>query len=92
MKKETVKMFHDLLLVRRLKPEEKTAGGIIIPEESKDESRYLEVLGVGSKVRGINVGDTIVTIGQNPGGQELTLNGEPLTIMREKYVFGVVEK
>jgi co-chaperonin GroES (HSP10) len=92
MKKEKIKLFRDLLLCRPKKPDEKTHGGIIIPDEAKDESRYLEVLEVGSKIWGIKPGDTIITIGQCPGGQDFEFNGERLVIMRDKYVFGVVEK
>lgn len=91
MKKESIRLFRDLLLCRPIKSDEKTFGGIIIPDEAKDESRYLEVLEVGSKVHGISKGDVIVTIGQNPGGQDFEFNGEKLLIMREKYVGAIME-
>lgn len=92
MKKEKIKLFRDLILARPLPAPEKTAGGIIIPNEAKDDSRYLEVLEIGSGIHGIEPGDTIVTVGEHPGGQDFTFNGEDLVIMRDKYVFGVVEK
>lgn len=91
MKKEKIRLFRDLLLAKPIPPEDKTFGGIIIPAEAKDESRYLKVLEVGAKVNGIKAGDTIVTIGQHPGGQDFEFNGEKLVIMRDKYVFGVME-
>lgn len=92
MKKEKIKLFRDLLLVRPLPPEDKTFGGLIIPKDAQEELRYLEVLEIGPGVHGIKKGDHIVTIGQHPGGQDVVFNGEKLIVMRDKYIGGVMEQ
>lgn len=92
MKKEKLKIFRDLLLVRRLKPAEAKpyeGSGLII--EMAEESRYCDVLEVGPDVRGVKPGDRIMLMGECPGGQDFHFNGELLLVMREKYVFGVME-
>lgn len=92
MKNESIKMMRDLLLVRRLERDEDTTlrpNGIIV--DLVKESRYCDVIAVGSKVNGVVAGDRIMLMGETPGGQDFTFNGEQLIVMREKYVFGVME-
>lgn len=91
MKKEKIKMLKDLVLVRKLKSEDKTPSGLIIPFEAREEGRYLEVVEVSAKVHGIKKGDIVVAQGERPGGQDFHFNGEDLIVMRQKYICAVME-
>jgi chaperonin GroES len=91
MKKEKIRMFRDLLLVKRIKDPEKTSGGLFIPQQVDDDKPvFWDVLEVGSKVDDVKPGDRIVTF-RHTGGQEFHFNGEDLLVMRWKNVFGVME-
>jgi chaperonin GroES len=88
----------DRLLVKRVKEEEKTKGGIIIPDTAKEKPQEGKVMAVGKgKVTEagklltpeVKAGDTIL-FGKY-SGSEVTLNGEEHLIMREDDVMGVVE-
>lgn len=94
MKREKINLFRDLIMIRRLKDDDndkrlRQTSGLVLELES--ETRFADVIAVGKKVRGIEPGDRIVLMGETPGGQELRWNGEDCVIMREKYVFGIVE-
>jgi chaperonin GroES len=89
---------HDRLVVRRLDDGEQTIGGILIPDSAKEKPQRGTVIAVGSgtvKDDGTRVpldvttGDLIL-FGKY-GGQEVTLDGEALLIMRENDVLAVVE-
>lgn len=89
---------HDRVLVRRVTAEEKTAGGIIIPDTAKEKPQEGEVLAVGAgtvteegKVRPLDVkaGDRILF--GKWSGTEVKVNGEELLIMKESDVMGIVE-
>lgn len=89
---------HDRLLVRRIEAEEKTAGGVIIPDTAKEKPQEGEVLAVGSGARGENgelvplevkVGDRILF--GKWSGTELRLGGEDLLIMKESDVLGILD-
>ncbi|AQU88287.1 co-chaperone GroES [Komagataeibacter nataicola] len=88
---------HDRVVVRRLKSEEKTAGGIIIPETAKEKPMEGEVISVGAGAR--NEQGQIVALDVKAGdrvlfgkwsGTEVTINGEELLIMKESDIMGVV--
>ncbi|PBB32989.1 co-chaperone GroES [Mesorhizobium sp. WSM3882] len=90
---------HDRVLVRRVKAEEKTAGGIIIPDTAKEKPQEGEIIAVGSGARDesgklipldVKVGDRILF--GKWSGTEIKLNGEDLLIMKESDVMGVVEQ
>ncbi len=94
-----VKPLHDRVMVRRLDEEEKTAGGIIIPDTAKEKPMEGEVIGVGSGSRGDNgkvqaldvkKGDRILF--GKWSGTEVTIDGEELLIMKESDVMGVITK
>ena len=71
MKKESIRMFRDLLLVRRLKfEEEKVYRGASLLIEAPEETRYCDVLAVGKGVHGVKPGDRIILMGETPGGQD----------------------
>ena len=88
---------HDRVLVRRVEAEEKTAGGIIIPDTAKEKPQEGEVLAVGPGTRDedgdyikmdVKVGDRILF--GKWSGTEITLNGEDLLIMKESDIMGVI--
>ena len=90
---------HDRVLVRRVEAEEKTAGGIIIPDSAKEKPAEGEVIAVGSgkvddkgKVRPVQVkkGDRIL-FGKY-SGNEIKIDGIDHLILREDDILGVLEK
>jgi chaperonin GroES len=89
---------HDRILVRRIEADEKTAGGIIIPDTTKEKPSQGEVIAVGPGGRNesgklipidTKVGDRVL-IGKW-SGTEVKIDGEDLLIMKESDVLGVVE-
>ncbi len=89
---------HDRVLVRRIEEEEKTAGGIIIPDTAKEKPMEGEILAVGPGVRNeqgaltpldVKKGDRILF--GKWSGTEVTMNGEELIIMKESDVMGIIE-
>jgi len=90
---------HDRILVRRIEAEEKTAGGIIIPDTAKEKPQEGEVIAVGPGARDdsgkitaldVKVGDRILF--GKWSGTEIRLNNEDLLIMKESDVMGVIEQ
>jgi len=88
---------HDRVLVRRIEAEEKTAGGIIIPDSAKEKPSEGEVVSVGSGARAEN--GTITPMDLKAGdrilfgkwsGTEVKVDGEDLLIMKESDVLGVI--
>jgi chaperonin GroES len=88
---------HDRVLVRRVEAEEKTAGGIIIPDTAKEKPQEGEVIAVGKGARDENgkrvdpdvkVGDRILF--GKWSGTEVKIKGEDLIIMKESDILGVV--
>jgi chaperonin GroES len=89
---------HDRVVVRRIEAEEKTKGGIIIPDTAKEKPQEGEVIAVGPGGRGesgkltpidLKVGDRILF--GKWSGTEIKLDGEELLIMKESDVMGVVQ-
>ena len=88
---------HDRVVVRRLNSEEKTVGGIIIPDTAKEKPQEGEVIAVGPGAR--NEQGQIVPLDVKKGdkvlfgkwsGTEVKLNGEELLIMIESDIMGIV--
>jgi chaperonin GroES len=95
----TFRPLHDRVLVRRIEAEEKTAGGIIIPDTAKEKPSEGEVIAVGPGARDeagklveldVKVGDHILF--GKWSGTEIRLDGEDLLIMKESDVMGVIEQ
>ena len=95
----TFRPLHDRVLVRRVEEEQKTAGGIIIPDTAKEKPMQGEVIATGPGARGddgerialdVAVGE-IVLFGKY-AGTEVTVDGEELVILRESDIMGVVEQ
>ena len=94
----TFRPLHDRVLVRRVTAEEKTAGGIIIPDTAKEKPQEGEVISIGSgtlndkgELRALDVkaGDRILF--GKWSGTEVKLNGEELLIMKESDIMGILE-
>src|ERR1700682_2041760 len=90
---------HDRVLVRRVEAEEKTAGGIIIPDTAKEKPMEGEVVSVGPGARGddgkiqpldVKAGDRVLF--GKWSGTEVKLDGEDLIIMKESDIMGVLEQ
>ena len=88
---------HDRVLVRRVTAEEKTAGGIIIPDTAKEKPQEGEVVSVGTGARNdqgvvtpleVKAGDKILF--GKWSGTEVKLDGEDLIIMKESDILGIV--
>jgi chaperonin GroES len=88
---------HDRVLVKRLDAEEKTAGGIIIPDTAKEKPMQGEVVAVGSGSRGddgklvaldVKAGDRILF--GKWSGTEVKIDGQELLIMKESDILGIL--
>ena len=95
----TFRPLHDRVLVRRVEAEEKTAGGIIIPDSAKEKPAEGEIVATGTGARAENgtitpldvkVGDRVLF--GKWSGSEVTIDGEELIIMKESDILGIVEK
>ena len=90
---------HDRVLVKRVKEETKTAGGIIIPGTAQEKPSEGKVVAVGPGVRGddgkfvaldVKKGDKVLF--GKWGGTEVTIDGKELLIMKESDIMGVIDK
>ena len=90
---------HDRVLVRRVTAEEKTAGGIIIPDTAKEKPQEGETIAVGPGAR--DESGKIVALDVEAGdrvlfgkwsGTEVRIDGQDLLIMKESYIMGVIEQ
>jgi chaperonin GroES len=89
---------HDRVVVRRITAEEKTAGGIIIPDTAQEKPQQGEVVAVGPGARGddnelialdVKAGDRVLF--GKWSGTEVKIDGEDLLIMKESDIMGVLE-
>jgi chaperonin GroES len=89
---------HDRVVVRRVESEEKTAGGIIIPDTAKEKPQEGEIVAVGPGARDeagklvpldVKAGDRILF--GKWSGTEVKIDGEELLIMKESDVMGIIE-
>jgi chaperonin GroES len=94
----TFRPLHDRILVRRVVSEEKTKGGILIPDTAKEKPQEGEVIAVGPGARNeagqivsldVKVGDRILF--GKWSGTEIKIDGEELLIMKESDVMGIIE-
>jgi chaperonin GroES len=90
---------HDRVLIRRVEAEEKSAGGIIIPDTAKEKPMEGEVVAVGPGARGedgkiqpldVKAGDRVLF--GKWSGTEVKLDGEDLIIMKESDVMGIIDQ
>ncbi len=89
---------HDRVVVRRIDAEEKTAGGIIIPDTAKEKPQQGEVIAVGPGARNeqgqlvpldVRTGDLVLFA--KWAGTEVKIDGQELLIMKESDLLGVIE-
>ncbi len=89
---------HDRVLVRRIDEEEKTAGGIIIPDTAKEKPSEGEIVAVGSGAKAedgsvtaldVKAGDRVLF--GKWSGTEVKVDGEELLIMKESDIMGIIE-
>ncbi len=90
---------HDRVVVRRIEAEEKTAGGIIIPDTAKEKPQEGEVVAVGPGARdesgklielAVKAGDRILF--GKWSGTEVRIDGEELLIMKESDILGIIDE
>ena len=90
---------HDRVVVRRIEAEEKTSGGIIIPDTAKEKPQEGEIVAVGPGTRAedgtiaaldVQAGDRILF--GKWSGTEVKIDGEELLIMKESDILGVIEQ
>ncbi|GAA0571475.1 co-chaperone GroES [Caenispirillum bisanense] len=94
----TFRPLHDRVLVRRIEADEKTKGGIIIPDTAKEKPQQGEVVAAGPGARAedgslqpldVKVGDRVLF--GKWSGTEVKIDGEDLLIMKESDILGVIE-
>ena len=94
-----IKPLHDRVVIRRIDEEERTPGGVIIPDTAKEKPMQGEVLAVGPGARDedgkriamdVKVGDTVLF--GKWSGTEVKLDGEEVVIMKESDVMGIIEQ
>ena len=89
---------HDRVVVRRIEGEEKTKGGIIIPDNAKEKPQEGEVVSVGPGARDEKGNLTLVDLKAGDrvlfgkwSGSEVKIDGQELLIMKESDIMGVIE-
>ena len=91
------KPLHDRVLVRRIESDEKTKGGLIIPDTAKEKPAEGEIIAVGEGARkdsgeliapGVSAGDKILF--GKWSGTEVQIDGEELLIMKESDILGII--
>ena len=97
MAKTKFRPLHDRVVVRRVESEEKTKGGIIIPDTAKEKPQEGEIIAIGSGIRdeagklvplAVKAGDRVLF--GKWSGTEIKLDGEDLLIMKESDIMGVL--
>lgn len=92
-----LKPLHDRVLVRRLESDEKTSGGLIIPDSAKEKPAEGEVIALGEGARkdsgelipmAVGVGDKVLF--GKWSGTEVTVDGEELLMMKESDILGIL--
>ena len=94
-----IKPLHDRVVVRRIEEEERTPGGVIIPDTAKEKPMQGEVLAVGPGARDesgkriapdVAAGDKVLF--GKWSGTEVKIDGEELLIMKESDIMGIIEQ
>ncbi len=93
----TIRPLHDRILVKRLEKEQKTAGGIIIPDTAKEKPQEAKVVAVGSgkrldsgEIRALEVKAGDVVLFSKYAGTEVKIDGEEHLILREDDLIGIL--
>ncbi|MDP3524317.1 MAG: co-chaperone GroES [Hoeflea sp.] len=97
MAKTKFRPLHDRVVVRRVESEEKTKGGIIIPDTAKEKPQEGEIIAIGSGIRDdsgklvpldVKAGDRVLF--GKWSGTEIKIDGEDLLIMKESDIMGIL--
>ncbi len=86
------KPLYDRVLIKRTAEQEKTAGGILLPDSAKEKPHEGTVLAVGDggeKKLTVQVGDKVLF--SKYSGTEVTIDGEELVIMKEEEILGIIK-
>lgn len=93
-----IKPLYDRVLIRRVEEEEKTPGGIIIPDTAKEKPMRGEILACGNGTRAEDGTVTALTVKEGDivlfgkwAGTEVKVEGEELIIMKESDIIGIIE-
>ena len=96
-KQKAFRPLHDRVLIERLNSEEKTAGGIIIPDTAKEKPLEGKVVAVGNgkmtndgKVQALSVREGDFILFSKYSGTEIKLNGKEQLILREEDILGIL--
>ena len=93
-----IRPLHDRVMVRRVEEDERSSGGIIIPDTAKEKPMQVKVVAAGAGARDDNgkvmpldvkKGDTILFVKWS--GTEVTVEGDELLIMKESDIMGIIE-
>lgn len=94
-----IKPLGDRLVVERLEPEEKTAGGIIIPDTAKDKPKQAKVIAVGpgnkdenGKRIPVDVEAGDIVLFTQWAGNEIKIDGKEFLVLKESDVIGIIEE
>ncbi|MEZ5428447.1 MAG: co-chaperone GroES [Pyrinomonadaceae bacterium] len=94
-----IRPLHDRVIVRRIEENEKTAGGLFIPDSAKEKPQEGEVIAVGEgkykddgtrQTLDVKEGDRVL-FGKY-SGSEITIDGEEFLMMREDEILGIIER
>ena len=96
----TVQPLYDYVLVKRIEEEEKTPGGIVLPDTAKEKPQIGEVIAVGQGKRNTKTGELIpltVKVGDKVvfgkyAGTEIKIDGEEYSIMKESEILAIVKE
>jgi chaperonin GroES len=94
-----LKPLYDRVVVKKIEMEQKTAGGIILPDTAKEESQLGEVIAVGEgkllengEIRPLKVKEGDKVLYSKYAGNEVKIDGEELLILREEDILAIVEE
>ncbi len=94
-----LKPLYDRVVVKKIEMEQKTAGGIILPDTAKEESKIGEVIAVGEgrllengEIRPLKVKEGDKVLFSKYAGNEVKVDGEELLVIREEDILAIVEE
>jgi chaperonin GroES len=88
---QIIQAVKDKIIVKIMKQEEKTEGGIIVPDSVVNEPQlYTEVISVGKDVDEINIGDTVLC--HRNGGMDIVVKNQIYKVLKDDEVYGIFKK
>ncbi len=86
----SIKPLEDRIVIKQVEAEQTTASGLVIPDSAKEKPQEGEVVAVGHKAKGVEVGDTVIY--SKYGGTEVKYGGEEFLILKLADVLAVIER